>query len=271
MRSSVTGGPSLLLALPPGGGRGTWPEDWRCVLDAWPGDWHVLDPDPHYVDSWRRRALENCADCWTVMPEPGCVPGALAFSLALRTMVEEAQVACVSIVPADSIAHYAELTPATHPFLRSPFVAGGVIIAKSPLAVKDALPEPRFYPYDFAESTFRMSQKGLTVLVLPDPSFSLRNPHASLLAAASNAWREGRGATQFRLAHKGVASRSLRLPDSRLSLLLLAPWLIASTACRMAARRSQAPVRGGILARALSPALLSAAFLGGVLSAYSDR
>lgn len=271
MKSIIPGGPSLLLALPPGAAEGAWLDSWRIILEAWPGDWHILDPDPHYVHSWRRRALEHCAGCWTVLPDPGNVPGALAFTLALRVMAEEARVACVSIVPQDAPSYLPELERASPPFFFSRFAAGGVLVVKGPLAAKEALPEPRFYPYDFAEASFRMTQGGLRVLVLPDPSFIEPLERSALRARVRRAWHEGRGGTAFRLAHKGEAPRSLRLPRTRLELMLLGPWLIPSTAWRIARDRRAHGKEPGGLGGAIEPLLQSAAHWVGALSGYSSH
>ena len=271
MNSLTPGAPSLLLAPPPGTVEGTWLHQWQTVLDAWPGDWHILDPDPRYVSSWRRRALEHCAGCWTVLPDAGCVPGALAFTLSLRAMAERAQVACVSIVPQSSISYHPELTPASSPFYGAPFVSGGVLMVKAPLAVKEALPEPRFYPYDFAEATFRMSRKGLTVLVLPDPSFIEHDLRIPLGASLRQAWHQGRGAAAFRLAHKGLAPRSLRLPANKAGLLLLGPWLVPSTAWRISRRPELKGGSGGVVARTIGPILKSTALWAGALRGYSTK
>ncbi len=271
MKSTIPGGPSLLLAVPPGAAGGPWLDEWRKVLEAWPGDWHILDPDPHYVESWRRRALEHCAVCWTVLPDPGLVPGALAFSITLRTMAEQARVACVSIVPRGSASRLPELAEWTPPFFTSPFASGGVLIVKGPLAAKEALPEPRFYPYDFAEASFRMSQRGLSVLVLPDPSFLDMSGPTALVDCMRRAWHEGRGAAAFRLAHKGRAPRSLKLPESRAGLFLSGPWLVPSTGVRIAKEGLWRRQGAGVVGRTVGPFLEGAALWAGALRGYSSK
>jgi len=267
--SPIPGGPSLLLALPPGAAHGQWLDDWRGVLDAWPGDWHILDPDPNYERAWRRRALEHCAGCWTALPDPGATPGAIAFSLALRAMAEDPRLACVCIVPTDVLASIPELRSTRSPFYEARFAPGGVSLVKGPLAAKEALPEPRFHPYDFAEATFRMTQRGLRVLVLPDPSFSVMATRRPPLSRLQSAWLEGRGSTAFRLAHKGAAPRSLRLPRSRLELLLLGLWLVPSTAVRTARKRPGRRGPARVLLDAAEAAARSAALWAGAPSAYS--
>ncbi len=271
MKSPIPGGPSLLLALPPGSAQGLWLDQWRIVLDAWPGNWFILGPDPHYVSSWRRRALEHCPSCWTALPSAGCVPGPLAFSLALRAMAEDGRVACVSIVPNSSLAYLPELTPESPPFYSSPFACGAVTLVKGPLATRGPLPEPRFYPYDLAEATFRMSRSGLKVLLLPDPSFIEPQTAPSLGAALRGAWEEGRGAAAFRLLHKGRAPRSLRLPGRRLDLLLSGVWLVPATAWRMARDPTGCDLPPGVLGRSLRPLLLAAALWAGALRGYSIK
>jgi hypothetical protein len=244
-------------------------DDWRVVLEAWPGDWHILDPDPHYVSSWRRRALEHCAGCWTVLPDPGEVPGALAFSLALRAMAEDPGVSCVSIVPKEVPPFYPELSECTPPFFSARYVSGGVLLVKAPLAAKDALPRPDYYPYDFAEASFRMTEAGLRVLLLPDPSYIRARRRQTLGEILRVAWYEGRGSAAFRLAHKGRAPRSLRLPGSRAGLLVLAPWLLPSTAWRIYRRGSGEGSLEGPLARTFGPLLQSAGLWAGAMAGYS--
>lgn len=270
MNGPIPGGPLLLLALPPGAHDEDWIEEWRILLDAWPGDRHVLDSDPHYVASWRRRALEHCAACWTVLPDPGSVPGVLAFSMALRAMVEDADVACVSIVPEEAIGYHPEAVESTPPFLSARYVSGGVLLVKSPLAAKVALPRPDFFPYDFAEAAFRMTQSGLRVLLLPDPSFKRPDNHA-LGPILRQCWHEGRGGTAFRLAHKGRAPRSLRVPRTRVELLLLGPWLIPSTAWRILMRERSRGVSPWTPAGSIGPILQSAALYAGALAGYSVK
>jgi hypothetical protein len=271
VRSPIPGGPSLLLALPPGAANGDWLDDWRLVLDAWPGDWHILDSDPHYVASWRRRALEHCAGCWTVLPDPGYVPGALAFSLALRAMADDPGLSCVSIVEREAVSYCPEITEATPPFYSARYVTGGVLLVKGPLAAKVALPRPEYYPYDFAEASFRMTEGGLRALLLPDPSLILRRQARSLSSMIRGSWREGRGSAAFRLAHKCRAPRSLRLPRRRVELLLLAPWLLPATAWRIYLRDRRGGREAGRLDRTLGPLFRSAALWAGTLSGYSIK
>jgi hypothetical protein len=271
VKSPTPGGPALLLALPPDCARGPWLDHWKIVLDAWPGKWFTLSPDPHYVTSWRRRALEHCPSCWTALPSAGCVPGPLAFSLALKAMAEDSRVACVSIVSNDALVYLPELTPATPPFYQCPIACGGVALVKGPLAAKAALPEPRFYPYDLAEATFRMTLRELKTLVLPDPSFIETRPALSLRDAVRGAYLEGRGAAAFRLFHKGRAPRSLRLPEHRAALLLSGPWLVPATAWRMARRQRAAGLPAGSPVRILGPLLQAAALWAGALRGYSIK
>lgn len=271
MKSPIPGGPSLLLAMPPGAVKGDWLDNWSLVLDAWPGDWHVLDSDPHYVSSWRRRALEHCAGCWTVLPDPGQVPGAIAFSLALRALAEDPDLCCVSIVPKEAPAHHPEIVSYTPPFYSARYVSGGVLLVKAPLAEKEALPRPEYYPYDFAEASFRMTEGGLRVLLLPDPSYCVTAPPPSTGDVLREAWLEGRGSAAFRLAHKGRAPKSLRLPRTRAELLLLGPWLVPSTAWRIYRRGDGKRAGEGLFLKAAGPLLKSAAIWAGAVSGYSVK
>jgi hypothetical protein len=186
-------------------------------------------------------------------------------------MAGDSRVACVSIVPKGALRYLPELTPASSPFYSCPIACGGVALVKGPLATKVALPEPRFYPYDLAEATFRMSARELKTLVLPDPSFMELRPPRSLLAGVREAWLEGRGATAFRLAHKGRAPRSLRLPKRRTGLLLSGVWLVPATAWRMARDPGGSGMPPGVTGRILGPPLQAAALWAGSLRGYSIK
>jgi hypothetical protein len=185
-------------------------------------------------------------------------------------MAQDADVSCVSIVPKEVLSYHPEISESTPPFFSARYVSGGVLVVKAPLAAKEALPRPDYFPFDFAEASFRMTEAGLRVLLLPDPSFIRMTAPQSLGSIVRGAWHEGRGGTAFRLAHKGRAPRSLRLPRTRLEFLLLAPWLVPSTAWRIH-RQVSGEHPSGPLAKAIGPVLQSAALWAGALSAYTVK
>ena len=229
-------GSTVLLACPAEQPGGAWFWRWKELVEEWKGGWDTSALKPAPMPSWRRRALEQGGARWVVLADPGCAPGAVALFQALQVLALRPRVGCVGLVPPGWLEFLPEIRPTTSSLWSAPFASGGVVVVKGSAVARCGLPEPRFYPCDLSEMTFKMTRNGLEVVLLPDPSFLGPPCVSSVVGRLRDAWKQGRGSAAFRLSHKGQAPRSLRLPKSAPAFLMMAPWLVASVAWRGACR-----------------------------------
>jgi hypothetical protein len=282
---------TVLLACPAHDGGGEWFWRWKELIEEWQGGWDTSGLKPGHLPSWRRRALEQGGNRWVILADPGCAPGVVALFQALQVLALRPRVCCVCLVPPEWIGSLPEVSPADSSLWSAPFASGGVVILKGSAVARSGYPEPRFYPSDLAEMTFKMTRNGLEVLLLPDPSFLGPPQVSSFQERLRLAWSEGKGSAAFRLAHKGQAPKSLRLPDKAFALLLMSPWLVGSMAWRYArgadgsnrgptvrsapppqsakTKRSDSVLKTSLRAFCAIPE--SVAFLAGAFQAYLQR